>query len=84
LDLAKLAPVTEVIHDSANAEPEISVTESGRSSACRLRQHLNSSKGIFVRCDGASNVTDDNFEQSKKQESPRVETEEGIVNEAKR
>jgi hypothetical protein len=35
--------------------------------------------GKFMRRDGASNVTDDNAGQPLKVESPRVETEEGIV-----
>jgi hypothetical protein len=38
---------------------------------------------MFVRCAGASNVTDDNPEHSKKTESPRVETEEGTAKEDK-
>jgi hypothetical protein len=41
------------------------------------------SSGIVARRDGISNVTDDNVEHPQKTAVPRVETEEGIVKEAK-
>jgi hypothetical protein len=66
--------------DPINAEPLIPVTESGSSSVCRTEQCWKRKSGIFVRCDGASNVTDDNPEQYEKAESPRVKPEEGTVN----
>jgi hypothetical protein len=39
--------------------------------------------GIFARSDGASNVTSDNSEHRQKTLSPRIETEEGTMKEAK-
>jgi hypothetical protein len=45
---------------------------------------LNRPSGILVRCDGASNVTDDNPEPPEKTQFPRVETEEGTVKDVKR
>jgi hypothetical protein len=39
--------------------------------------------GIVVRCDGDSNIRDDKLKQWEKTEFPRVETEEGTVNDFK-
>jgi hypothetical protein len=65
--------------ESSNAERSIVVTDSGILSACRREQPRNSRPGIFVRCDGFSNVTEDNPEQPQKAQVPRVETEAGIT-----
>jgi hypothetical protein len=75
--ILQFAPVTEVTPESANAEPEIVATESGRLRAFRRRQPWKRHPGISASCDGVSNVTDCNLEQPEKAESPRVETEGG-------
>jgi hypothetical protein len=74
-------PVREARFVRPNAEPEIVTTESGKQRPVRRPHSAKSSSGIFVICDGGSNVTDDNLEQEKKTLVPRVETEEGIVKE---
>jgi hypothetical protein len=51
---------------------------------CGFVQHSKSRSEIFLRCDGRANVTVVNLEHSPNAKSPRVEAEEGIVNEAKR
>jgi hypothetical protein len=55
----------------------------GRLSVSRRPQFAKRRIGIVVRCDGASNVMDDNLEQYRNAQSPRVDTEEGTVKEAK-
>jgi hypothetical protein len=75
--------MTEVTPDSQNALPSIAVTESGRVSVSRSWQELKRPSGIVVRCDGASNVTEDNIEQPEKTEFPRVKTEEGTAKSVK-
>jgi hypothetical protein len=52
---------------------------SGSSSDFRRWQEAKRKLGIVVRCDGVSNVTEDNLEQYEKTDSPRVETEEGTL-----
>jgi hypothetical protein len=74
----------EVTREPRKAEWAIAVTESGRVSVFRHRQLWKRHLGIFVKCDGVSNVTEDNSEQNSKTESPRMETEEGTVNDVKR
>jgi hypothetical protein len=66
-----------------NAEPAILTTESGIQSLLRRGHSPKSPSGIFVICDGASNVTEDNRSHSQKTPLPRVETEEGKVKEVR-
>jgi hypothetical protein len=80
----QLAPVTEVTPDLKNAEPLICVTESGRLSIFRSGQSSKRKSEIFMRCDGSSNITDENLEQLEKTEPPRIERDEGTVKEVKR
>jgi hypothetical protein len=86
----KIEPVVEkppAVRESrdvrANAEPAIVTTESGRQRLARRLQSSKSSSGIFVICDGASNVTDANLRHCLKTDLPRVETEEGTVKEVR-
>jgi hypothetical protein len=76
--------VREVMAHLSNAEWEIVVTESGRVRAFRHVQLPKGRSGIFVNCDGVSNVTDVNASHPSKTPYPRVETEDGTVKEVRR
>jgi hypothetical protein len=73
-------PLMEVTPDLSNAEWTIVVTESGRARVVRQTQSATKQSGRAVNCDGVSNLTDFNSLHRAKSELPRVETEEGTVN----
>jgi hypothetical protein len=74
------APVMEVTLEFWNAEAAIEVTESGRVSVVSFPQSRKRRSGIFVNCDGASNLTDFNLLHFSNTEFPRIETEKGTLN----
>jgi hypothetical protein len=81
--ITQFAPVTEVTREARNAKAEIFITESGRLNALRRLQFSKRRPGMLMRRDCGSNVTDDNPQHPEKTASPRVETEEGTVKDAK-
>jgi hypothetical protein len=66
-----------------NAELEIDVRESGRVRIVTQEQPSRKRFGILANCDGVSNITDNNPGHSSKIDLPRLETEEGTVNEVR-
>jgi hypothetical protein len=72
-----------VTPESEKAESAIFVTERGRLMSFRSQQSPKTPCGIFVRCEGASNVRDVNLRHTEKAKAPRVETEEETVKDSK-
>jgi hypothetical protein len=73
----------ELTTEYLDAEWRISVTWPGRARVVRPWQQPERQSGTVFNCDGVSKITDDNSRHPLKTDSPRVETEEGTVNEVR-